>query len=124
MYNVRRLRIQLEMLPEWQRPLSTRGLSKQERRGVDADAAIRTHRVARACSQRDENLIVDFVNSNGVRVGCGRDRADQLQSRGVNDAEHRAARVIARRQVVGLVCWIVGYFIRAAYGECSKNPAA
>src|SRR5438270_10134647 len=66
-------------------------------------------------AQRHEDLVVDRIRSDRVRVRTGRYVLDPPIRHRVDDPEHRAARIVACRDVVMLVAWVVPDLVRPAY---------
>src|SRR5258708_2567633 len=67
------------------------GLLRLRLRGVNADAPINAGGIVRIGLQRDEHLVRKRVRSDRVRIDSGRDILDELESLGIDNAEHRSA---------------------------------
>src|SRR2546428_10891383 len=65
-------------------------------------------------AQWDEDLVVDRIRGDRVRVWTGRHVLDPGVGHRVDDSEHRAARIVARRHVVVLVAGVVPDLVRSA----------
>src|SRR5438876_3821754 len=65
-------------------------------------------------AQWDEDLVVDRIRGDRVRVWTGRHVLDPGVGHRVDDSEHRAARIVARGHVVMLVPGVVPDLVRSA----------
>src|SRR2546426_12357372 len=70
--------------------------------------------MSRRWAQRDEDLVVDRVRRDRVRVHPGRHILDPGVGPRVDDPEHRTGRVVAGGHVVVLVARVVPDLVRAA----------
>src|SRR5438552_17778801 len=75
-------------------------------------------------AQWDEDLIVDRIRGDRVRVRTGRHVLDPGVGLGVDDSEHRAGRIVARRHVVVLIAGVVPDLVRSAYLSDGRNAVA
>src|SRR6266566_3765806 len=72
-------------------------------------------------AQRHEDLIVDRIRRDRVRIRSSWHVLDPAVGFGVDDSEHRAAWIVACRHVVVLIAGVVPDLVRSAYLGDGRN---
>src|SRR5437660_1717881 len=99
----------------WQARINTKSEAARERAACISLVTLPVIHADANAAQRHEDLVVDWIRSDRVRVRTGRHVLDPPIRDRVDDSEHRAARIVACRDVVMLVAGVVPDLVRPAY---------